>query len=118
MNVDTVVRYWLETAEEDWPVAEHLYLEKLLKALVVQSTGEHAPRSHNLMLLAERAGLTVSEHRRDILVRVTGYNIEARYPEEHPSARRRYTQAYTETELHIIQRMGAWLKSELKHQST
>jgi HEPN domain-containing protein len=96
VNVDTVVRYWLETAEDDWPVAEHLfasgdyryalffghlYLEKLLKALVVQVTEEHAPRSHNLMLLAERAGLTVSEPRRDILVRVTGYNIEARYPE-------------------------------------
>ena len=47
VNVDTVVRYWLETAEDDWPVAEHpfasgdyryalffghLYLEKLLKA--------------------------------------------------------------------------------------
>jgi hypothetical protein len=47
VNVDTVVRYGLETAEDDWPVAEHLfasgdyhyalffghlYLEKLLKA--------------------------------------------------------------------------------------
>jgi hypothetical protein len=70
------------------------------------------------MLLAERAGLTVSECRRDILVRVTGYNIEARYPEEHPSARRRYIQAYTETALHGIEGMGVWLKSELKHEST
>ncbi len=70
------------------------------------------------MLLAERAGLTVLEHRRDILVRITGYNIEARYPEEPPSARRRYTQAYTETELHVIQEIGVWLKSALKHEST
>ena len=48
MNVDEVVQYWLELAEEDWPVAEHLlasgdyhyalffghlYLEKLLKGI-------------------------------------------------------------------------------------
>lgn len=28
----------------------HLYLEKLLKALVVQTTGSHAPRTHNLLV--------------------------------------------------------------------
>ena len=67
MNVGEVVQYWLGLAEGDWPVTEHLfisgdyhyalffghlYLEKLLKALVVQATGEHAPRTHNLSVLA------------------------------------------------------------------
>jgi HEPN domain-containing protein len=132
MNVGEVVQYWLESAEDDWPVAEHLltsgdyhyalffghlYLEKLLKALVVQATGEHAPRAHNLLLLAERASLVVPENRREILVRVTGYNIEARYPEIHPSGRRRYTSAYTEMELKVIREVGEWLKSELKPDS-
>jgi HEPN domain-containing protein len=129
MNIDEVVRYWLESAEDDWPVAEHLfasgdyhsalffghlYLEKLLKALGVKATGAHALRAHNLLLLAERAGLTVPEDRRDILVRVTGYNIEARYPEEPLSARKRYTKAYAETERKVIQEVGAWLISELE----
>lgn len=97
MNVEKVVQYWLEAAEEDWPVVQHLfesgdyhyalffghlYLEKLLKALVVRNTEEHAPRTHSLLYLAERAGLTVSEGRHEVLLRVTGYNIETRYPED------------------------------------
>jgi len=86
MDVDAVVHYWVELAESDWPVVDHLfasgdynyalflghlYLEKLLKALVVSITRRHAPRTHNLLFLAERGGLTVSEERRDVLVRTT-----------------------------------------------
>jgi HEPN domain-containing protein len=129
VNVDEVVQYWLELAEDDWPVAEHLlasgdyhyalffghlYLEKLLKALVVKATEEHAPRTHNLLFLAERAGLAVPDDKHDVLLRVTGYNIETRYPEERAAARMRYTQEYTEAELKMIQEVGQWLKSELK----
>jgi HEPN domain-containing protein len=131
VDVDEVVQYWLDLAEADWPVAEHLfvsgdyhyalffghlYLEKLLKALVVKATGEHAPRTHNLLFLAERAGLAVSEDKCDILVRVTGYNIETRYPEERMEARKRYTREYSEAELKVIRGVGEWLRSELKRE--
>lgn len=133
MNIDEVGRYWLESAEDDWPVVEHLfasgdyhyalffghlYLEKLLEALVVKVTGEHAPRAHNLLFLAERAGLIVPEDKRDVLVRVTGYNIETRYPEERAAALKRYTREYSEAELQMIQGVGKWLKSELKREKT
>ena len=102
MNVDQVVQYWLESAREDWPVAEHLlaskdyhyalffghlYLEKLLKALVVQTTGKHAPRTHNLSFLAARAGLAVPKDKQDLLLRVTAYNLETRYPDERAALR-------------------------------
>lgn len=86
MNVDKVVQYWTESAAEDWPVTKHLldsgayqyalffghlYLEKLLKAMVVSRTGRHAPRTHNLLFLAERAGLAVSPQQHEVLLRVT-----------------------------------------------
>ena len=58
------------------------YLEKLLKALAVQVREEHAPRSHNLIYLAERADLTISGSQREILTRANKYNLEPRYPEE------------------------------------
>lgn len=101
MNVDKVVQYWTESAAEDWPVAKnlldsgahqyalffgHLYLEKLLKALVVSRTGRHAPRTHNLLFLAERAGLSISPQQHEVLLRVTAYNIDTRYPDEDHSA--------------------------------
>lgn len=131
MNVDEVVQYWVELAEADWPVVEHLftsgdynyalfighlYLEKLLKALVVELTQRHAPRTHNLLFLAEQARLTVSESRREVLMRVTVYSIETRYPEEQATERKRYTQGYCEKEMNAIQEIGEWLKSELKHE--
>lgn len=129
MNVDIVVQYWLETAQDDWPVVNHLvasgdyhyalffghlYIEKLLKALVVEVTGAHAPRTHNLLILAERAGLEVSDERRRQLVRFTAYNLETRYPEERLTLRSRYSKEYTVTEISTIQEVGSWLKSELK----
>lgn len=131
MNVDKVVKYWTESAAEDWPVAKqllesgtyryalffgHLYLEKLLKALVVSRTGEHARRTHDLLVLAEHAGLSVSSQQREALLRVTAYNVDTRYPEDVVATRRRYTREHTENELRIIEETGQWLKSELNQE--
>lgn len=131
MKVDEVIQYWLESANEDWSVVKHLYdsadhqyalffghlyLEKLLKALVVEATGEHAPRTHNLLFLAERAGLSLSEEQHEVLLRVTAYNIETRYPEDISAARKRYTQEYTEKEIQVMEEIGEWLKSRLNQE--
>jgi HEPN domain-containing protein len=129
MNVDDVVQYWIELAQEDWPVVEHLYasrdyryalfighlyLEKLLKALVVRVLGEHAPRTYNLLLLAERAGLVLSEDRRNALIRITNYSIVNRYPDDPAAIRRRYTQEYTQAEIGVMQDLGRWCLDELE----
>ncbi|NOX63994.1 MAG: HEPN domain-containing protein [Chloroflexi bacterium] len=130
MNVAEVVQYWMQAAEDDWPVINHLfdsgdyhyalffghlYIEKMLKALVVQQTRKHAPRTHNLLMLAERAGLDLSDERRIQLLRLTGYNLETRYPEDRASLRNRFTKRYTKDEIKIIQEIGEWIKAELKH---
>lgn len=129
MNVSEVVQYWIESADDDWPVVRHLmasgdyhyalffghlHIEKLLKALVVKGTGEHAPRTHNLLILAERAELTLSDERREQLVRITAYNLETRYPEDRASLRKRYSREYTEKETTAVKEVGQWLKSELR----
>jgi HEPN domain-containing protein len=128
MNVEKVVQYWLDAADDDWPVVNHLfdsrdyhyalffghlYIEKLLKALTVQSTGKHAPRTHNLLILAERSNLELSDERRTQLLRLTAYNLETRYPEERAHLRSRYTKEYAEREIKMIQEVGEWIKSEL-----
>ncbi|MFW6184924.1 MAG: HEPN domain-containing protein [Chloroflexota bacterium] len=128
MDVDKVVHYWTESADEDWSVTRHLFdsgayqyalffahlfLEKLLKAIVVRETGNHAPRTHNLLFLAERARLSLSPERREVLLRVTAYNISTRYPEDIAQARQRYTREFTENELQIVEETGQWLKSQL-----
>lgn len=129
MNVPEIIQYWLESAEDDWPVAKrlvvggdyhyalfigHLHVEKLMKALVVQATNEHAPRTHNLLILADRAGLLLNDERREKLIRITAYNLETRYPEERSALRLRYTQSFTNREMDTIEEVATWLKSQIR----
>jgi len=96
LNIDKQIAYWCKGADEDWLVARdlvardrvrhglffaHLALEKTLKALVCKSTGEMAPPIHNLVRLAERTGLHLSDAQIDLLAEVNEFNIEGRYPE-------------------------------------
>lgn len=94
MNTHQVIRSWRESADKDWEVARslfklkhyayslffcHLGVEKLLKALVVQKTGEHPPTIHDLVKLAKKAGLKPNEAQRQHLEIITTFNIKARY---------------------------------------
>jgi HEPN domain-containing protein len=96
IDIGKQIPYWVEGAEEDWEVAQdlpkrgrvshglflgHLALEKILKAHVCQATQELAPRIHNLIRLAEMAGIHLSSDQMDILAEMNAFNVEGRYPE-------------------------------------
>lgn len=129
MNVQHVVDYWRKTAAADRKAAQslfekrsyphslffgHLYIEKMLKAIVVHRTGKHAPYGHNLLKLAERAGLDLTQEQRNLLDRVTKYNLETRYPEDTATLYKQYTRKLCESELSEIHKVGKWLASMLK----
>ena len=121
MNIEEIVQYWLNTADEDWQVAQHLfeskdyayalffghlYLEKVLKALVVRRTQAQAPFTHSLLRLAREGGLSLTAEQEDLLDRATTYNLEARYPSERLAFKRRCTREFCESELKLIEEMG------------
>lgn len=96
INIDKQIAYWRMSAEEDWIVAQdlvahnrirhglffaHLAIEKTIKAHVCRTTAGLAPPIHNLVRLAEKAGITLSDTHRDTLAEVNEFNIEGRYPE-------------------------------------
>lgn len=69
------IDYWIEEAAEALKVAEHLFdkkdysyslffghlaVEKTLKAIYIQKKGEHGPQIHNLVRLAEQAGIPLT----------------------------------------------------------
>jgi HEPN domain-containing protein len=54
----------------------------MLKALIAKQTKELPPRSHNLVLLAERALLKMSAEDGRFLRELAGYYVQSRYPEE------------------------------------
>jgi HEPN domain-containing protein len=90
-----------------------LILEKLLKALIVRQTGNHAPHGHGLVALAKIADLDLTEEQTLLLRRATDYNIQARYPDHKFQLKSLATQDYCKRELKAIQDFGIWLQSML-----
>ena len=97
INIDKQVSYWRRGADEDIEAASaliekriyrnglyfvHLAIEKSLKALVCRKTQDLAPRTHNLVRLAEIAGIELSGDRRRELEELSIFCLQARYPDE------------------------------------
>ncbi len=95
--MDDLVRKWAERAQYDLDTADamfkagrHVYVlfccqqavEKALKAVIVRKTGEMPPRIHNLLRLAETAGMESTQEQVHFLTKLSGYYIQSRYPEE------------------------------------
>lgn len=128
LDVERVARYWLIEADEALRVAGHLVekadysyalffghlaIEKLLKALYVIRLREHAPPVHNLLRLAKAIGLELDEPRTEALLRITAFNIEARYPDMKRDFRRICTSEYTDQQMVMIKELFAWLRSQI-----
>lgn len=126
-----LVAYRLDTAKRDHETMQHLYasrdyhwalfmgrlvIEKLLKALVVarESEKQRVPLSHDLLLLAERAGIELNERQKDLLDLFTTFNISARYPDYKESFYRKCTSEYTAKRIQEIEEVRAWLLSNLR----
>lgn len=67
-------------------------MEKILKALFVKIKNELAPKSHNLFMLCESAGITVDEKQEILFGILMKYQIQGRYP-EHDSLNMKYNDA-------------------------
>ncbi len=92
----------------------HLAIEKLLKALVVKSTGEHAPYSHSLMLLANKTGIGIPEAILDQLAEFMEFYTEARYPDVGMDFYRKCTKEFALPKFSEIRRVYKWLLKRLE----
>ena len=129
MDTQQIVRYWIKEAQEDIPVADHLFAagdftyslffchlftEKLLKALVVARTAAHAPPIHNLIVLAEKATLALQPEQADLLRELMRFNIESRYPKDRASLRQACDRDYTQEKLTASKELAQWLTEKTK----
>jgi HEPN domain-containing protein len=123
------VKYWLESAEDDWRVAKHLFekgdysyslffghltIEKILKAVYVDRLNDNPPFTHRLVYLAEKASLGLTEGKLRLLEAVTDFNLEARYPDEKFSFRRKCTKKFTQKYLEEIVGLRKWLEKQIR----
>ncbi|NUO82111.1 HEPN domain-containing protein [candidate division KSB1 bacterium] len=129
MDTHRVIRSWRESADKDWEVAQslfklkhyayslffcHLVVEKLLKALVVQKTGEQAPTIHDLIKLVKKTGLKPTQAQREQLEVITTFNIKARYDDVKQSFYKQATRDFAQEHMKITKEICTWLKGNLQ----
>lgn len=125
-DTQAVAQYWFAEADEALTVAGHLIekgdysyalffghlaVEKELKGLHALRRGHHAPPIHNLLRLAKAADLEPDEAQTKALLRITAFNIEARYPDPKRDFRHKCTAEYAAEQMTAIREVLAWLKS-------
>jgi HEPN domain-containing protein len=94
IDVNKHIVYWRESAIETWKDVEHnlkggriafamfathLVIEKILKAHVVKTTKKLPPMIHNLISLANIAGLKLTSDYLNLFTILNPMNIETRY---------------------------------------
>lgn len=93
----------------------HLVIEKLLKGLYAKNNKEnpYTIKSHNLLALAEKCNLELSDDQIEKLQIITQFNISARYDDYKESFYQKCTDEYTTKQVRNIEEVYIWLKNLL-----
>ena len=128
-NID-LMEYWLKSAENDYDAMRvmfnnkkntwtlflgHLVIEKLLKGLYAKKNKEnpYIIKSHNLLALAEKCKLDLTDEQVEKLQIITQFNISARYDDYKESFYQKCTDEYTSEQVKNIEEVRVWLKELL-----
>jgi len=125
---EKIIRYWIDSAEEDygtmltlyennknsWALfVGHLVIEKLLKGLYVKVNEDYPPLIHNLLRLAELCGLELNQEEKLFYATVTTFNINARYDDYKTNFRKKCTPEYTKQWVNEIKDKKEWIQKQI-----
>ena len=128
MDIDEQIEYWRTGSAEDLAAAEsllekghlrhglflaHWALEKIVKAHVVRATRDAPPRIHNLVRLAQAAGLKPNDEQERFLRRFDSYRFEERYPDSQQLV---LTPSLAREEFQKAAEIWQWLKAPFSGQ--
>jgi HEPN domain-containing protein len=128
IDVDKIVKHWIDTSEEDsqtmlnlfdsksygWSLfLGHISIEKLLKAYYVSKNKKHAPFTHNLYRLAELNELELTDHYADWLNKITSFNLNVRYDDYKREFNSLCTFDFTKDWIEKIKPIRSWIKQML-----
>lgn len=130
MDSVNLVEYWIKSADSDYDTMRvmyenkkntwslfigHLVIEKLLKGLYAKNNEDspYAIKSHNLLQLAEKCNLELTDEQVNKLQIITQFNISARYDDYKESFNLKCTDEYTAEQIKNIEEVREWLKSLL-----
>jgi HEPN domain-containing protein len=125
-DVEKNINYWRNGAVEDYDaallIAEktrhymhalffcHLAVEKMLKAHVARVEEAQPPKIHNLITLAQRTRLPISEEMTTFLRRLNAYQMLGRYPDYGGEAS--LSQPHAQEILNEAGEVLTWLKKQ------
>ena len=128
MNKEEHIKYWLDSANEDYDVINylvqgkkyvyalffgHLYLEKISEAIWVKNNeSNYPPKIHNLLTILKQANVTLEDDQSLFLLKMNQYQIEGRYPEDIEKLKNITDAELTEKSLNNINNIAKCL---LKH---
>ncbi len=122
---DKLIKYWIDDSEDYYDTmiimykskryywalfVRHLMLEKLLKAYFVKSKSDYPPLIHNLLRLAEKSEIELNDKRKEELITVTAFNINARYNDYKTSFKLKCTPEYTAEWIEKMEELRKWIK--------
>jgi len=123
---EDLIKHWLYSSEDDFETMNvmynskrynwslfigHLMIEKLLKAYFVKVNSAYPPYSHNLLRLAEKSQLKLTDEILEQLVTITAFNINARYDDYKLSFKNQCTKEFTDFWFKKIMELRLWLKT-------
>ncbi len=126
INKEKLIKYWVEGSDDDFETMlvmfdskryswslfiGHLMIEKLLKAFYVKVKSDYPPFIHNLLRLAEKSGLELTDDKKEQLVTITAFNINARYDDYKLSFKNQCTTEFTERWIEKLKVLRSWIKA-------
>jgi HEPN domain-containing protein len=126
LNKDKLIKYWIDGSDDDFETMTamfdskryswalfvgHLMIEKLLKAYYVKIKSDYPPFIHNLLRLAQKADLELTDNQKEQLVTITAFNINARYDDYKMSFRNQCTPEFTVEWINKLKEMRPWIKT-------
>jgi HEPN domain-containing protein len=127
MTQQEKIDFWIKTSDNDFESMEymfagkryswalfigHLVIEKLLKALFIKVNSDKVdiPKTHNLVELAKKDNLTLTDEQESRLIVITHFNINARYRDYKDAFYKRCTKEYTTNQINILKEVRQWIK--------
>lgn len=129
INSQKLIQYWVDGSDDDYDTMMvmyetkryswslfigHLMIEKLLKAYYVKVNHNYPPFIHNLLRLALKSNLKLTEKRKEQLITITAFNINARYDDFKKSFYKQSTEEFTTKWIKNLKELRIWIKTLIK----
>ena len=130
MDNITLMEYWINSSDRDYESMKknfeikqytwalfigHLMIEKLLKGIYAKNNidNPYTIKSHNLLALAQKCNIELTDEQVQKLKIITQFNISARYEDYKNEFYNLCTEEYTKEQIINIEEARTWLKELL-----